>query len=80
MSGFLSWVLGIILKVCVLFAIGIIVKYLIRNGGGTLKDIIETTIIAVRYGCLKLKLKLVSKLRENAKEEETENGSEGTVV
>lgn len=87
-AGILSWILQIVLKTAVVVGLWVTVKVIIRNGGGTLKDILETLVLAIRYGCLNLKAKLVDKLiRENAeekKETEEQNGqgvkAEGTVV
>jgi len=81
-AGILSWILQIVLKTAVVVGLWITVKVIIRNGGGTLKDILETLVLAIRYGCLNLKAKLVSKLRENAEEkkETEEQKVEGTVV
>lgn len=86
MAGILSWILQIVVKTAIVVGLWIVVKHLVRNGGGTLKDLLETTTVAIRYGCLKLRAKLVAKLADKAKEEETEkeNGPgvkvEGTVV
>ena len=71
-----EWILSIVLKTCVLFGIGILIKYLIQNGGGTLKTLLETTILAIHYGCLKMKMKLVSKLQEKEPEQEELKGSD----
>lgn len=87
MAGILSWMIQIALKTVVVVLLWVAVKVIVRKGGGTFKDILETLVLAIRYGCLNLKAKLVGKLRENAEEkEETEeqNGpgvkAEGTVV
>ena len=71
MTEILSWILGIIVKTAAVCAIWVVVKHLIRNGGGTLKELLMTATIAIRYGCLKLRLILTGKLREHAEEEET---------
>lgn len=88
MAGILNWMIQIVLKTVVVVLLWVAVKVIVRKGGGTFKDILETLVLAIRYGCLNLKAKLVDKLiRENAEEkEETEeqNGpgvkAEGTVV
>lgn len=71
MTEILSWILGIVLKTASICVIWVVVKHLIRNGGGTLKELLTTMTMAIRYGCLKLRLKLTGKLREHAEEEET---------
>lgn len=84
----LMWIAGIVLKTIAVYAIWVTVKHLIRNGGGTLKELLATTTMAIRYGCLKLRLNLTNRLREHAEEEETvkedpnqpEVKVEGTVV
>lgn len=87
MTEILSWVIGIVIRTGIICALWIVVKHVIRSGGGTLKELLMTTTMAIRYGCLKLRAKLVDKLRENAeekKETEEQNGhgvkAEGTVV
>ena len=88
MAGILSWMIQIALKTVVVVLLWVAVKVIVRKGGGTFKDILETLVLAIRYGCLNLKAKLVDKLiRENAEEKkETEEQSgpgvkaEGTVV
>lgn len=88
MTEILSWVLSIVLKTAVVCVIWVTVKHLIRNGGGTLKELLATTTMAIRYGCLKVRLNLTDRLRERAEEEETvkedpnqpEVKVEGTVV
>lgn len=88
MTDILMWIAGIILKTVAVCAIWVTIKHLIRNGGGTLKELLATTTMAIRYGCLKLRLNLTNRLREHAEEEETvkedpnqpEVKAEGTVV
>lgn len=87
MAGILSWILQIILKTGIVVGLWIVAKHLVRNGGGTLRDLLKTTTLAIRYGCLNLRAKLVAKLADKAEEKETEekeNGPgvkvEGTVV
>lgn len=71
MTDVLMWIAGIILKTVAVCAIWVVIKHLIRNGGGTLKELLATTTMAIRYGCLKLRLLLTNRLREHAEEEET---------
>ena len=86
MTEILSWVLSIVLKTSLIVTIWIIIKHMIRNGGTTLSELLKTTTLAIRYGCLKLQSKLVNRLRERAEEKETEKKDgpgvkvEGTVV
>ena len=87
MAEILSWIAGIVLKTGIALGLWIVVKHLIRNGGGTLKELLETLTTVIRYGCLKLREKMVNKLREGTEEKEEtekENGPgvkvEGTVV
>ena len=70
MTEILTWILSIVLKTAAVCVIWVIVKHLIRNGGGTLKELLTTITIAIRYGCLKLRLNLTNRLREHAEEEE----------
>lgn len=85
----IMWIAGIVLKTIAVCAIWVTVKHLIRNGGGTLKELLATTTMAIRYGCLKLRINLTNRLREHAEEEEETNEEdpkrpevkvEGTVV
>lgn len=84
----IMWIVGIVLKTAAVVGIWVVVKHLIRNGGGTLKELLMTTTMAIRYGCLRLRLNLTGKLREHAEEEEAikedpnqpEVKVEGTVV
>lgn len=86
MTEILSWVLQIVLKTALIVTIWLVVKHIIRNGGTTLSELLKTTTLAIRYGCLKLQSKLVNRLRERAEEKETEEKDgpevkvEGTVV
>lgn len=86
MTEILSWVLQIVLKTALIVTIWLVVKHIIRNGGTTLSELLKTTTLAIRYGCLKLQSKLVNRLREKAEEKETEEKDgtdvkvEGTVV
>lgn len=70
MTDVLMWIAGIVLKTIAVCAIWVTVKHLIKNGGGTLKELLATTTMAIRYGCLRLRLSLTGKLREHAEEEE----------
>lgn len=71
MTEILTWILGIVLKTAAVCVIWITVKHLIRNGGGTLKELLATITMGIRYGCLRLRLNLTNRLREHAEEEET---------
>ena len=81
MAEILSWILQIVLKTGIVVGLWIVVKHLVRNG-----DLLETTTLAIRYGCLNLRAKMVARLADKAEEKETEkeNGPgvkvEGTVV
>lgn len=72
MQDILMWVAGIVLKTVAVCAVWVLVKHLVRNGAGTLKELLTTATMAIRYGCLKLRQKLVCRLQEAAKEEEEE--------
>lgn len=87
METILTWVLGIIVKTALIVLVWATARSLIRNGGETLKTLLETMATAIRYGCLRLREKMILKLRASAKEKEpTEEGQgpevkvEGTVV
>lgn len=71
MTDVLMWIVGIVLKTIAIGAIWMTIKHLIRNGGGTLKEMLATITMAIRYGCLRLRLNLTNRLREHAEEEET---------
>lgn len=70
MQDILMWVVSIVLKTVAVCAVWVLVKHLVRNGAGTLKELLTTATMAIRYGCLKLRQKLVCRLQEAAKEEE----------
>ena len=58
------------MKTVAVCAVWVLVKHLVRNGAGTLKELLTTTTMAIRYGCLKLRQKLVFRLQEDAAKEE----------
>lgn len=70
MVGILSWILGIAWRTALICVGWILVKQIVRNGGGTLREVLETTSLAIRAGCLTLRSKLVSRLQQNAAEQE----------
>lgn len=88
MTAILSWILNIVVKAAIATFLFIAIKTIIRNGGGTLKLVFETIGTAIRYGCLKTRLKLTEALRKDAEKEETEEEEsrgpgvkvEGTVI
>ena len=87
MAGILSWVLSIGIKASIITILWIVIKTIVRNGGGTLREVLETAGLAIKAGCLTLRMKLTKKLCEKAEKEEAvkeEPGPgvkvEGTVV
>ena len=83
MVGILSWVLGIAWRTALLCVGWICIKQIIRNGGGTLREVLETTGLAIRAGCIELRKKLVEKLKREEgvieDPEAPEMQAEGTV-
>lgn len=82
-------VLGMLLsmswKVFGIMAGWLIIRSLMQNGAGTLKELLETAGIAIRAGCLMAKKRLWAKIREEKEPEQIEsNGeqvhAEGTVI
>lgn len=63
MVTILSWILSIAWRTALLCVAWICIKHVIKNGGGTLKEILETTGLAIRAGCIELRKKLVEKLK-----------------
>ena len=88
MATILSWVLSIVVKASIITVLWIVIRTILRNGGGTLREVLETAGLAIKAGCLSLRMKLTQKLCEKAEKEETvkegTNGpeikGEGTVV
>lgn len=87
MAGILSWVLSIVIKAALITFLWIVIRTIVRNGGGTLKLVLETAGLAIKAGCLNIRMKLTQKLCEKAEKEEAvkeEPGPgvkvEGTVV
>ena len=67
MTEVLSWLLGIAWKLAVLYIGYTALKYVIRNGNRTFREILETIGMAIRVGCLRVRGKLVGQLRPWAK-------------
>lgn len=81
MTAILSWVMSIVIKASIATVLWIVIRTIIRNGGGTLKELLETAGLAIKCGCLSLRMKLTDKLRKDAEEEETvEEGTNGPGV
>ena len=76
MASILSWVLGIAWRTALLCAGFICVKQIVRNGGGTLKEILETLGLGIRAGCIELRKKLVEHLKKDEEVIEDPNGPE----
>ena len=64
MMELLSWILNIMWKAALVTAGLWAIRALLRNGGGTIRLMFETTILAIKFGCLNLKMKLIQKLKE----------------
>ena len=88
MMELLSWILNIMWKAAAVTAAIWAIRTLLRNGGGTIRLMFETTILAIKYGCLNLKMKLIQRIKEKelVKVEELETcecqdgiAAEGTV-
>lgn len=84
MVGILSWILGIAWRTALICVGWICVRHIIRNGGGTLREVLETTGLAIRAGCIELRKKLVDHLKKEEdvielKPDEPEVEVEGTV-
>ena len=79
MVGILSWILGIAWRTALICVGFMLVKHIIRNGGGTLREILETTSLAIRAGCLTLRAKLVDKLMKREEVIEENPGEPGEV-
>lgn len=71
MATILSWALGIVLKASIITVLWIVIRTIVRNGGGTLREVLETAGLAIKAGCLALRMKLTDKLRKDAEEKET---------
>lgn len=76
MTSVLSWMLGMAWRIAILMIGYTALKAVLRNGNGTLKEILETIGLAIRAGCLSLRSKLVERLRSGAEEKETEKAGE----
>lgn len=72
MADILGWMLGIAWKLALIYLGYTALKHVIRNGNTTLKELLETAGMAIKYGCLKTRAKLVGKLQEDAAEEQEE--------
>ncbi len=64
MTGILSWILGIVWRAAVVTLLVVAIRTIIRNGGGTIRLVFETIVTCIKYGCLSLRLKLTSKIKE----------------
>lgn len=70
MATVLSWMIEIAWKVGILSVIWMLVRTFMKNGKGTLKELLETSALALRYGCLKARTKISEKLKERKEKEE----------
>ena len=73
MTEMLSWLLRIGWKLAVLYIGYTALKYVVKNGNRTFREIMETIGMAIRVGCLRLRGKLVGKLQPDAAEEQKEH-------
>lgn len=64
MTGILSWILGIVWRAAVITLLVVAIRTIIRNGGSTIRLVFETLVMTIKYGCLNLRLKLTSKIKE----------------
>ena len=72
MVGVMNWILSIAWKAALLTIGWICVKYVLRNGGATARQVIETIGLAIRAGCYEVRYKLVDRLQRKAAEKEKE--------
>lgn len=75
MTEILGWMLGVGWKIAILMVGWYTLKYFVRNGTGTLKDLLETAGLAIRCACLNARKRLVARLKEEKEEPIIENGS-----
>lgn len=82
MADVLLWFLNLAWKVLALAAGWILFKYVLRNGKGAFKELLETIGLMMRAGCTLLRKKLIQLLdRETAKDNQDDQVKvEGTVV
>ena len=81
MTDVLLFFLNLAWKVLALAAGWILFKYVLRNGKGAFKDLLETIGLMVRAGCTLLRKKLIQLLdRETVKDKDDQVKVEGTVV
>lgn len=82
MTDVLLFFLNLAWKVLALAAGWILFKYVLKNGKGAFKELLETIGLMVRAGCKLLKRKLIQMLdRETSKEDSDDQVKvEGTVV
>lgn len=72
MWDFLGTMLSMSWKVFGIMAGWMLIKHLMREGTGTLKELLETLGIAIRAGCLMLKKALWAKIKEEREPERVE--------
>ena len=72
MTDILGWMLGVAWRLAIIGIGFTVLKSVIRNGKGTLRELLETASLAIRAGCLAARKKLVNKLQKAEEEEETE--------
>lgn len=72
MAGILNWLLSIAWKTAVIMIGWICVKYVLRNGGSTLREVLNTTGLAIKAGCLTLRYKLLDVMQRRVAEKEKE--------
>ena len=74
MASIMNWILSIAWKTAVVMIGWICVKYVLRNGGSTIRQVIETIGLAIRAGCYEVRYRLVDRLQRKAAEKEHVEG------
>ena len=70
----LLWMLGLAWRALVLIGGWLIIRAVIKDGTGTMREILETTGLAIKTGCIKLNRWLIKELSK----EETKSAEEST--
>lgn len=70
MADILEWMIQIGWKLALWSITWALLRQFIKNGKGALKDILETTRLAIHCGCLAAKDRLITKLKERKEKEE----------
>lgn len=73
------WATGILWRVMWIGLAWITIRYILKNGTGTAKEILMTCGTAIRIGCIRLRMKLIGDLKKEQGSGDQTVETEGSV-